>query len=90
MINHFHGIAPVPNVKLVTAYVAEFPHILAVVSCTLRVCVRVYVCMCACVCAFVCVCVCICVCMCVCIYVYVCVLLASRVVWLAIKLQRCT
>lgn len=39
MINHFNRIAPVPNVKLVTAYVNELPHILAVVR--FRVCVCV-------------------------------------------------
>jgi SET domain-containing protein len=31
MINHFHQIGPVPNVKFVTAYIAELPHILVVV-----------------------------------------------------------
>lgn len=31
MINHFRGIGPVPNIKLVTTYVNELPHILAVV-----------------------------------------------------------
>jgi len=31
MINHFHRIGPVPNVKFVTAYIAELPHILVVV-----------------------------------------------------------
>jgi hypothetical protein len=31
MINHFHRIGPVPNVKFVTSYIAELPHILVVV-----------------------------------------------------------
>lgn len=33
MINHFRGIGAVPNIKLVTTYVNELPHILAVVRC---------------------------------------------------------
>ncbi|KAM3568640.1 hypothetical protein VYU27_009242 [Nannochloropsis oceanica] len=31
MINHYHRISPVPNVKFVTSYIAELPHILVVV-----------------------------------------------------------